>query len=99
MTVLFLKYVPRKYKLGNAHLSCSGENATETKGRCEEPGLTMALSAPTTPPHRTAALQDASICYKDSSIEKLQLGLKTDWWWLVFFIQNKFVKKSSNGLF
>lgn len=51
------------------------------------------LSAPTTPPHRTAALQGASICYKDSSIEKLQLGLKTDWWWLVFFIQNKFVKK------
>lgn len=103
MTVLFLKYVPRKYKLGNAHLSCSGENATETRGGARNQDSPQheltTVCTHTTPPHRTAALQDASICYKDSSSEKLQLGLKTDWWWLVFFIQNKFVKKSSNGLF
>lgn len=84
MTVLFLKYVPRKYKLDNDHFSCSGENSTETKdtaqgARKPEP-TTYAIFTQSTLSHLTAAVQEASQCdAKTLSIEKLQLGLKTYW--------------------
>lgn len=65
MTVLFLKYVPRKYKLNNDHFSCSGDNSTETKGAAQgarswNPSHTLSpqVSTQTTLSHLIAALQD-----------------------------------------
>lgn len=57
MTVLFLKYVPRKYKLDNDQFSCSGETSTETKetaqgARKPEPA-TNTISTQRAPSHLT----------------------------------------------
>lgn len=82
MTVLFLKYVPRKYKLNNDHFSCSGDNGTERKGtaqgaRSQDPSHTLSS-------HKARFLTLLQLCKtpqwdtKTLSIEKLQLGLKTD---------------------
>lgn len=82
MTVLFLKYVPRKYKLNNDHFSCSGDS-TETKGtaqgvRNQNPSHT--LSSHTALFLTLLQLRKTPQCdTKTLSIEKLQLGLKTDW--------------------
>lgn len=92
MTVLFLKYVPRKYKLDNDHFPCSGENATETRGTAQgarnqdsprhelHHGLHAALSL--------TLLQLCKVPQYDTKtlpIEKLQLGLKTDRCWYFKF--------------
>lgn len=51
MTVLFLKFVPRKYKLDDDHFSCSGENGTETARGAGPWAPLQAL-----PPHGTGVL-------------------------------------------
>lgn len=83
MTVLFLKYVPRKYKLNNDHFSCSGDNSTETKGTAQ--GARSRNPPHTLSSHGPLFLTLLQLCKtlqcdtKTLSTEKLQLGLKTDW--------------------
>lgn len=63
MTVLFLKYVPRKYKLDNDHFSCSGETSTETNDTAQgarKPEPTMNTTFTQSTPYLTAVVQDAS---------------------------------------
>lgn len=84
MTVLFLKYVPRKYKLNNDHFSCSGDNSTETKGTAQ--GAKSRNPSHTLSSHGPLFLTLLQLCKmpqcdtKTLSIEKLQLGLETDWY-------------------
>lgn len=88
--------------MNNDHFSCSGDNSTETKGTAQ--GARSWNPSHTLSPHRPLFLTLWQLCKtpqcdtKTLPIEKLQLGLKTDWCQL-FLIQNKFVKKSFNGLF
>lgn len=84
MTVLFLKYVPRKYKLDNGSFLCSGESSTETKGTAQGPGR-RACHLQARPLLTPSTLTSLQLCkepqwdIKAPSIKKLQLGLKTDW--------------------
>lgn len=81
MTVLFLKYVPRKYKVNNDHFSCSGDNSTGTKGTAQGARTRTHHIHGLHTEHSLTLLQ---LCKKPQcdtktlSIEKLQLGLKTD---------------------
>lgn len=102
MTVLFLKYVPRKYKLDNDHFSCSGENSTEIKdtaqgARKPEPIVYTVFT------QSILSHLNCSCARCLNVMQRLYIGKITTWsknlLVLIFLIQNKFVKKSFNGLF
>lgn len=66
--------------------------------RCKEPEPTAMLSSQSTLLILSQLCKVPQCDTKALSTEKLQPGLKTDLV-LIFSIQNKFVKKSFNGLF